>query len=95
MSRTGPDDDSGSNPGTAFCMRHNLPLHPDSTGCVECLRASQAAIPKKQDGRPQVGVNCRDGELCENLEQCRLIYTQDFLNADGSCPNFVLKTTKK
>jgi hypothetical protein len=70
------------------CTNHNLPWHPGATGCVECLRESSAAIAKKQVGRPQVGVACRDGERCANLEQCRSIYTQDFLNADGSCPHF-------
>jgi hypothetical protein len=70
------------------CVVHNLPLHPGTTGCIECLRNSQRAIPKKQTGRPQVGVVCRDGDRCKNLEQCRDVYTQDFLNADGSCPHF-------
>ncbi|MBF0446409.1 MAG: hypothetical protein HQL68_12555 [Magnetococcales bacterium] len=71
-----------------FCIRHALPWHPDSTGCVECLRESQLAIAKKQVGRPKVGVACRDGAKCENLAQCQSIYTQDFLNNDGSCPHF-------
>ncbi|MBF0356975.1 MAG: hypothetical protein HQL70_00125 [Magnetococcales bacterium] len=70
------------------CIIHNLPWHPGSTGCVECLRESSAAIAKKQLGRHHVGVVCRDGDRCENLEQCRSIYTQDFLNSDGSCPHF-------
>ncbi|MBF0453732.1 MAG: hypothetical protein HQL72_02815 [Magnetococcales bacterium] len=72
----------------ARCALHGLPLHPDTTGCVACLRESQAAIPKKQVGRPQVGVDCREGEWCANLAQCRKIYTQDLLNDDGSCPHF-------
>ncbi|MBF0195182.1 MAG: hypothetical protein HQL71_11540 [Magnetococcales bacterium] len=71
-----------------FCNHHNLPWHPGSTGCVECLRESQLAIAKKQNGRPKVGVACRDGDKCENLTQCQSIYTQDFLHADGSCPHF-------
>ncbi|MBF0380867.1 MAG: hypothetical protein HQL69_07610 [Magnetococcales bacterium] len=71
-----------------FCVHHNLVWHHDSTGCVECLRESHMAIAKKQVGRPKVGVACRDGAKCENLEKCRSIYTQDFLNEDGSCPHF-------
>ncbi len=78
-------------PFDGTCPDHLLPLLPDSTGCVECFRANQKAIPKKQTGRPKVGVSCRDGDKCENLLQCSSIYTQDILNADGSCPHFVPK----
>ena len=71
-----------------YCARHKLPWHPGSTSCVECLRESQLAIAKKHVGRPTVGVACRDGGKCENFAKCQSIYTQDFLNEDGSCPHF-------
>ncbi|MBF0446981.1 MAG: hypothetical protein HQL67_02150 [Magnetococcales bacterium] len=74
------------------CPIHDRPLHPGATGCLSCLRESQLAIPKKQHGRPQVGVACRDGASCQNLAQCQTIYTQDFLHPDGSCPNFQAKS---
>lgn len=73
-----------------ICPIHHVPRQPNGT-CPRCLVEYRGRVPRRIQGREQVGVRCEQMAHCANEERCRAIYTQDMLNWDGSCPHFLAK----
>jgi len=46
-------------------------------------------------GRKRVGYDCDYGRICDNQLACAHVYTEEILNADGTCDYFQQKVTER